>query len=276
MSRIVLLTHTHDNFQHGGYLLGVLARHWVGAGHHVTVVAGPGQGPRADVAVMHLDLSLIPSAYAEASRQYPVVVNGAATDIRKRRVSRHLVTPGDAWAGPVIVKTDLNYGGIPEARAINRFRQDGRPADFAPGPVTLMPGPYPIFRSARDVPEAAWNNPGLVVERFLPERDARGYWVRIWTFFGDRERCSRYCSSDPIVKRANLVAHEPAPVPDELRVERERLGFDYGKFDFVVVDGQAILLDANRTPGAPAETPEMNASNAQLASGLDAMLRRTH
>jgi len=66
----------------------------------------------------------------------------------------------------------------------------------------------------------------------------------------------------------------PVAVPDELRAERSRLGFDYGKFDFVVHEGRAILLDANRTPSAPPPSPEVDASNVHLAGGIDSLLKR--
>jgi hypothetical protein len=62
-------------------------------------------------------------------------------------------------------------------------------------------------------------------------------------------------------------------VPDEIRAERERMGFDYGKFDFVVNDGKAVLFDANRTPHAPPPGPELAAANAELARGLEAIIR---
>jgi len=274
MSRIVLLTHAYDDFRRRKFLLASLARHWMEAGHDVSVAAGLANWPQADIAVMHLDISVVPAAYSDASRRYPVVVNAAATDIRKRRVSRNLVARGDGWTGPVIVKTDLNCRGMPEVHAVDGFRREGKPVDLAPGPIVSTHQPYPVLRCAQDVPESVWNNEGLVVERFLHERDARGYWLRVWVFFGDRERCSRYCGHDPIVKSAHVVAREPAPVPDELRAERERLGFDYGKFDFVVVDGKAVLLDANRTPTAPPSSVEMDASNAQLAGALDALIRK--
>jgi hypothetical protein len=274
MSRIILITHTYDNFRSRKFLLGSLARHWIDAGHDVTVAAGLGNWPDGDIAIMHLDISVTPEAYSEASKRYPIVVNGAVTDIRKTRVSRHLVKPNDGWRGPVIVKTDLNYGGIPETLAIEQFRRDGKPADLSPTPVVSTTHPYPILGSSDAVPEAVWNNPGLVVERFLPEQDARGYWLRVWIFLGDRERCTRFCGSDPIVKAAGIVSREPATVPEELRAERERLGFDYGKFDFVVRDGKAILFDANRTPSAPPPAPGLDASNAYIADGLQALMRK--
>jgi hypothetical protein len=272
MARIVVITHTYDDFRRRKFLLGSLARHWIEAGHDVSVAAGLGDWPAGDIAVMHLDLSVVPAAYLEASRRYPRVVNVGARDIRKRVVSRHRVLPDDGWQGPVIVKTDLNCRGIPELNAIDAFQRDGRPPDLAAGPVVTTPYPYPVLRSARDVPDAIWRNDGLVVERFLPERDARGYWMRVWVFFGDRERCSRYCGPEPVIKSAQIIAREKVPVPDLLRAERERLGFDFGKFDFVVIGGQPVLLDANRTPSAPPPGPEMDASNAYLAGGLAALL----
>lgn len=274
MIHIVLVTHAYDNFRGRNFLLGSLARHWMDAGHKVSVTAGLGNWPDADVCIMHVDLSVIPAAYCEASKRYAVVVNGAAIDIRKKRVSGNLVKRNDAWTGPVIIKTDLNYSGIPEMHALQSFRRDGTTPDLPPGPIVSTTRPYPILRTAREVPDDVWTNPGLVVERFLPEQDAQGFWLRAWVFFGDRERCTRYQGTQPIVKTANIVAREPAPVPDELRAERERLGFDYGKFDFIVREGKAVLFDANRTPSAPPSSPEIDASNANLAGGLEALLRR--
>jgi hypothetical protein len=274
MSRIVLITHAYDNFHGRNLLLGQFARHWLDAGHTVCVTAGLENWPDADIAVMHVDLSVVPDAYVKASQRYPIVLNRSAVDIRKRLVSRSLVKPDDDWSGPIIIKTDLNFGGIPETNAAQSFRRDGIPADLPPGPIVSTSQPYPILPSVRDVPDDVWNNPGLVVERFLPEQDAQGFWLRVWVFFADRERCTRYCGAQPILKGGNIIAREPAPVPDELRAERERLGFDYGKFDFVVRDGKTVLFDANKTPGAPPPSPEIAASNADLARGLEPLLRK--
>jgi hypothetical protein len=98
--------------------------------------------------------------------------------------------------------------------------------------------------------------------------------MRAWVFCGDQERCSRYVAKEPIVKAGKAVSRSMVPVPDALRATRARLGFDYGKFDFVEVGGKAILLDANRTPSAPPPSPEIDASNAHLAGGIDTLLKR--
>lgn len=275
MARIAIITHAYDNFRGRKLLLGSLAQHWADVGHAITVVEGLGDWPDADAAILHVDLSVTPAAYIEAARKYPIVINGAVTDIRKTRVSRNLLRRDDDWTGPVVVKTDLNYSGHPERHALEKFRRDDKSSDLAPGPMVCMNEPYPILRSVDAVPDEVWKNPGLVVERFLPEPDAHGFWLRAWVFCGDRERCGRYLGTHPIVKAGNIVAREPAPVPDALRVERERLGFDYGKFDFVVHEGKTVLLDANRTPSAPPPSPDLDALNKQLAGGIDTLLGKT-
>jgi hypothetical protein len=228
MAHIVIITHAYDDFQDNDYLLRRFIPLWTGAGHRVSVAVGLGEWPDGDIAILHMDLSVIPSSYAEASKRYGVVVNGAALDIRKRVVSRYLVRPNDDWAGPVIVKTDLNCGGTPELRVLQKSRRAGVPVDHSIGEIAFLKlnQSYPILRSVKEVPDAVWNNPGLVVERFLPEQDARGFWLRAWVFLGDRERCTRYLGSQPVIKGGNILAREPAPVPDSLRAERERLGFE--------------------------------------------------
>jgi hypothetical protein len=275
MAHIVIITHAYDDFRTNNYLLRLFLGLWTSAGHRVSLTAGLEDWPEADIAILHVDLSAIPAAYAEASKRYAVVVNGAALDIRKNVVSRYLVSPGDDWDGPVVVKTDLNCRGMPELRKLRRAKAAGSQPDFTLAEHSCLEDPYPILPSIKDVHDAVWQNPGLVVERFLPEQDARGYWMRAWVFFGDRERCTRYLGSHPIIKSGNILAREPAAVPDEMRAERQRLGFDYGKFDFVVRDGKVILLDANRTPWAPPPplSPELAASNVNLACGLSAFLR---
>jgi hypothetical protein len=54
------------------------------------------------------------------------------------------------------------------------------------------------------------------------------------------------------VKASSGIAILTDPVPDELRTLRQQLGFDYGKFDYGLVDGEVFLYDANSTPGRSA------------------------
>ena len=108
----------------------------------------------------------------------------------------------------------------------------------------------------------------------MPEHDEQGrYCVRVWTFFGQRERCVKWHAHEPFVKASNTVERTPLEPPRGLRVWRERLGFDFGKFDYVVHEGKELLLDANRTPSFPTEqSPNVLAAAADLAQGVEGFL----
>ena len=115
---------------------------------------------------------------------------------------------------------------------------------------------------------------GLVVEKFLPEQDERGFYLRSWMFLGDKDRSHRLRSAAPVIKRTNVIDREEVPVPDEIRSWREKLHFDFGKFDYVIHRGRPILLDVNRTPGA---NPEVGSTAGQqsiiaLAEGMNTFL----
>ncbi|TGD65199.1 hypothetical protein EYC08_08965 [Tabrizicola sp. WMC-M-20] len=57
-------------------------------------------------------------------------------------------------------------------------------------------------------------------------------------------------ATHPLVRVKSIVSHEylDQPPPEPILRLREEMGFDFGKFDYVVHDGQEILLDANKTP----------------------------
>jgi hypothetical protein len=203
------------------------------------------------------------------------VINHRALDIRKRHVSRIVLSRESDWNGPVIIKTNLNHGGMAEMRYYQLARDSGRTDLTPPADMVFSTEPYQILEHKSAVNRAFWDHPGIVVEPFMPEHDERGYWMRTWIFLGSEERSTRYVATDPLVKSANIIGREPCEVPEAIRAERGRLGFDFGKFDFVVHAGQAILLDANRTPFAPSANvrPDLEAANAKLAQGVSDWLR---
>jgi hypothetical protein len=133
---------------------------------------------------------------------------------------------------------------------------------------------YPVFDSLEEVPAKVWDDNDLVVEKFLPERRGENYCVRTWLFLGDRERHARFSSPSPIVKSGNDVDFERlADVPEELRQLRHDLKFDYGKFDYAMVDGDVVLYDANRTPSVGHFPRERYIPIARmLAAGIGAFL----
>lgn len=270
MARIVILQHAMQGRAPLPYMILPMAELWRARGHEVTVHHGARDAPPADLAILHVDLTVVPQPMREALARYPRVVNGHVLDISKRKISAQLVDEHSDWPGPVLVKTDTNAAGDPERRIHALAKREG----FTP----TMPAPpplrdYPVYPSLREVPAAVWQTPGLVVEKFLPERDERGYCMRVWTFLGDRDRCRRVFSDDPIVKSRSVTGHEACEVPEALRRRRQELGFDYGKFDFVIHDGECVLLDANRTPFHPSHVDAAHGPVPDLEGGLEYFLR---
>lgn len=264
---------------------------WRERGHHVRVVKGlpdPGWKP-GDVCVLHVDLTRIPAEYATLARSYPVAVNGRFLDNSKRVVSTNLVAPGDGCVGPVIVKSDLNYGGSPEA-VLERQRSTWVAKRMASArrrlPWTLRPRlpaqDYRLYDRRADVPRSVWWNRNFVVERYFEERAEGMYWVRSWVFLGDRgfvrfQGADQRIIKAPAVKvRRNEPDTDPAVLPDAVRQRRAELGMDFGKIDYIVQDGQAAVIDANRTPNSRAITPEARRDDAaRVIDGLDALLSCT-
>jgi hypothetical protein len=251
-NRLAVLTHAGDNFEGSNYILAYLVKEWQAAGVEIKVLRGIDHVEPADALFLHVDLTVVPEDYLSFSRQYPVVINGRVHDISKRRVSNNLLERHDQYEGPVIVKTDRNAGGLRELSRFNLLqRLSARAGWHLPwGWISYMrPDAYTVFQGCCEVPRAVWSNPNLVVEKYLTEREGEAYCIRQWVFFGDRESNLRIFSSSPIVKACNVISREQVPiVPEALRQMRKRLGFDYGKFDYAVRDGQVILYDANRTP----------------------------
>ena len=249
------------------------ARRWEEMGHRVLYHRGLGTPPPGDVALVHHDLTVIPEPYLDLARRYERVVNGATADIRKSRYSDFLLARGDPWPGRVIIKTEANHGGHVD----DALRRIALAAGEAPdvGELALMDHYY-LCESMRNVPGEIWTTPGVIVEKFVPEEDSRGTYLRVWTFFGGADRSTRYRANAPLIRFADYLDAEPVAVPEEMRALRARLGFDFGKFDYVKHDGHYCLLDANRTPGAPdafANDAAVKLSLDRLAGGIDAFLR---
>jgi hypothetical protein len=270
VASIVILEHELQRYVKLPYMAYSLAERWRRAGHEVKVHHGSHDPPPGDVAIVNIDLTVIPPEYQALFARYPRVVNGRVTDVSKSRFSVDLLDRYSDWIGPVIVKTEANYGGKPEQMLRSVARQHGLPCNIAAGPVAEG---YPVYASLREVPAAAWDTPGLVVERFLPEMEDGLYCCRHWIFFGDRDRSIRVRARVPIVKSHDIVDFDTVPVPQELRAMRARLGFDFGKFDYVRHGDRWVLIDANRSPSMPAQvSPQVEAGQDHLAQGLDAFL----
>ncbi len=98
----------------------------------------------------------------------------------------------------------------------------------------------------------------MTVEKFQPEYVDGLYYMRAMLFVGHRVTCSRISSREPIVNASTLVHMDRVePHPDIVKLRKE-MGFDLGKFDYVMHEGVALLLDANKPP---AEYPAPRARN---------------
>jgi hypothetical protein len=280
--RIALLFHEADReFDLGIYLVTVFAEMWREAGHDVVFCFGTDDFVPADVAVLHVDLSVVPEAYLELAARYPVAVNGQVRDIRKSTLSAHRLRRGDDWDGPVIVKSDLNAAGDPERRrgvgplpprsAWRRALAVGLERTGRRLPRFSRSLDYRVFERLTDVPRACFDDPALLVEKFLPEREGGLHHVRLYHFLGDRWSCTRMAARHPIVCGKTHVSSEEVEPHPEIVALRHALGFDFGKLDYVVHDGKPVLLDANKTvaSGNLARTPERLARWRRRAAGIE-------
>jgi hypothetical protein len=265
---LAILTHWTDDFRVAGALVKLMIPRWEAVGFRVVVVTDKDPFVPADVALLHVDLSVIPDSCRRLAERYPVVLNGRVLDIRKRAFSRLVLERTEPYDGEVIVKTDWNCGGGRELRrgilesrmgpVLRRLKIEESVYRKMKKLEALRPlqrrrvvsvGHYPVFPDRSAVPEGVWDNPNLVVERFVPERIGSDYCCRSWVFFGSAG-VTRRVIAPHAVARANARLEETCdPIPEELRAIRAQMGFDYGKFDYGIVDGKAVLYDVNRTPG---------------------------
>lgn len=282
MAHIVLLHHRYDSFRRQAapsgrasrYIMGDVLTILAARGHRITVTGRPDRMPSGDLLILHVDCSVVPPEYLAAAAAFPAAINAKVGDITKRSFSTLLVGRDSDWAGKVIIKSNLNYRGKPEQRQnYNAAWRLARP----PHPGLRVFGDYRICGSIADVPDGVWSDPGAVVEKFVGEETEEGYVGRTYLFCGTSERCSRHVSTAPIVKSRGIVHSAPTEVPDSIRAIRHRMGFDYGKFDFVMADGQAVLFDANKTignvTGTGALAERIRALNGSLADGVESFLK---
>jgi hypothetical protein len=259
---IAIIFHENEK-RHNLYYYAIwnLAKSWREEGMDVLFLFGPNKFIAADLAILHVDLTLVPDTYIEFAQRFPVVLNGHVRDIRKSSFSKHRVHWGDSYEGSVIVKSELNYAGEPEERLLGRplSRLASRIKKRLPrfelrigglGPRFRSPLDYIICDSPRSVPNGWFSRNDIIVEKFLPEKQDGLYCLRNYHFLGNQGICLLRRSLHPILNNSSVVSREQVEPDREIIELTKRMKFDYGKFDYVMYEGSPVLLDVNKTPGA--------------------------
>jgi len=195
------------------------------------------------------------------------VLNGATTDISKRRVQRlcadlglntAIATREGDPAERIIVKTDLNFGGDSEWALTDEQRGA---LGVGPGSdIIWNPNHYRVL-PRREVEEAWWADPRLVRERFIS--NAGDCWYRAFLFLDRLAVCELHTPNlikkvgESEVRRvwmtslaeAAVPAGAPAVLVEALRRFAPAFPLDVGTIDAVVSDaGDYFLIDVNTTP----------------------------
>lgn len=230
-----------------------MARFWREAGYRVEYLFGPAPAANADICIVHVDVSVVHQDYLSFAGEFSTSLNGQLRDIRKRVISGNLVDADTDYKGSVIVKTDLNHGGWPEitvrwGRTATRFmKRLNRWTRFPPG--VLARERYQIYANVSEVPAIFFEDARFVVEKFLPEIREDLFCINYYKFFGSVHECGRNYSAHPLVMSSASVRRDHIePEPDVVKL-RHAIGMDFGKIDYTVAGGKAIVLDVNKTPG---------------------------
>jgi hypothetical protein len=262
------------------YLIDALAFRWGKNGYKVLKRYSTKNLPDADIAILHIDATIVPEKYDQCLSKYPVVLNRNILNISKTVFSNNIVKSDDVYAGPVIIKTNANCGAKPEASKMKYIWSKLTLHCNWEKVSTLNPKEYPVFDKKEDIPAGVWKNRNLVVEKFLPEKSNGLFFLRYWIFLGNKGWVGRFGSNDPIVKFSNKITKneilhinteaedETVHVPEELKIWRKKLGFDYGRFDYVEHNGKIILFDVNKTIGSERRRDTYSVQLDFLASGI--------
>lgn len=266
--------------EHGEYLsplLSHLVGVWEELGVSINLLRGTNETPpNVDLLIPHIDLTVTPANLIQYMNGFPRVINRRLTDISKTLVSSNLVSKNSTYDGKVIVKTNMNFGGVPEHNyeiAKGNFPVDPRDIQRPWRKIeTLSPENYQVFDRISLVPNGVWRNKRLVVEKFIPEREGEYYCMRVCQTMGNVSMCKRLYSNSPIIKGSTIVRSEAVETPESIMDIKSKFGMDYGKLDFVIHNGHIEVLDINKTPGSPPAKDFRPEWVRQLAMGVEAFL----
>jgi hypothetical protein len=201
------------------------------------------------------------------------VWNAGLTNISKRAVHgtlRRLSLPsvladrqGDAGER-LMVKTDRNYGGRSEQWLSSRDRR----ALKLEGGSAVIGGAFEYRVMTRDeVPVSWWDDPELVIERFVENQEQRLHRVHVvlnrfafWSGVSSLViKKIRDCTDtrEYFLRRGESHPDLPAALLRTVYQYTETFAMDFGAVDLVPDDaGCFYVIDANSTPWRGTESPE--------------------
>lgn len=276
---IAVIFHENERETTQKYVITKLVDFWKQEGIDVTFSFGTKKVVPADLAILHVNLSVVPEEYLEYARQYPFTLNGTISDIRKSSFSTHIIHMGDKYAGKVMVKSDLNHAGLPERNLtwpvssilLRRFRKRLYGLGISASkksPFIDLPKDYLILDSPEAVPPEWYERKDIVIEQFLPEIDQDRYCIRNYTFLGDRHTCFRRYGTHPVVNGSSATGMDIITVHPAIVALRTKMKFAYGKFDYVMQGENPVLLDINKTPGISPGAQVSDSIRREWAAGI--------
>ncbi len=104
----------------GQYAIDHYILRWKDAGYRIIDHIGTADIPMADIVIPHIDLTVIPQEYIDIIAKFPLAINGKILNTSRRPFSKLMLSKTDNYTGPVIVKTNANYGGMPEKNKLEQ------------------------------------------------------------------------------------------------------------------------------------------------------------
>ena len=133
-----------------------------------------------------------------------------------------------------------------------------------------------VYEAFSEVPQKAFSDPDVVVEKFIPETEGDLVIIRTHVFFGENVTSYQLRSKSQVVKFRNVVDFKQIEVDPEVVEITSRLNVDFGKIDYVVHDGKACVFDVNKTPSGSGKgvrsSEQIVANQRYRARGLYAYL----
>lgn len=268
LDRIAILNNSGHVAGERTHLTGLLASQWRANGIEVIELSGTGTFVEADLLFLNLGRALVPEDYTRFAAQYPVTFNAGAADLRKHRYADGQLLAGSAYKGAVIVRNDTGFvpAAPSSASPLGFLRKlNGRRASHLRD-AAASGGSYRIYASINDVPAENFG-PGYIVQKFLPEQEGGRFILRQYYFLGDEHFLGVQTSGAAIIHTGMPVSLEEWSPPEKLLELRSRLGLDYGRIDFVLVDGKPFVLSINRSPALPESKEPGAVSPAYLRLG---------